>query len=129
MSLKKQTLIGVLWTLIDTFFIKGLLIITGLVLARILGPKEFGLMGMISIFIAIGLVLVDSGLSSSLIRSTNNTDKDYSTVFFTNIIFSGLVYFLIFFLAPFIADFYDQDILINIIRIYCLSFVFTSPQA
>ena len=129
MSLKKQTLIGVFWTLIDTFFIKGLLIITGLVLARILGPKEFGLMGMISIFIATGVVLVDSGLSSSLIRSRNNTEKDYSTVFFTNIIFSALVYFLIFFLAPFIADFYDQDILVKIIRVYCLSFVFTAFSA
>ena len=86
MSLKKDALVGVFWTLIDTFFIKGLLIITGLVLARILGPKEFGLLGMISIFIAIGIVLVDSELSSALIRSTNNTDKDYSTVFFTNII-------------------------------------------
>ena len=126
MSLKKDALVGVFWTLIDTFFIKGLMIITGLVLARILGPKEFGLLGMISIFIAIGIVLVDSGLSSSLIRSTNNTDKDYSTVFFTNLIFSALVYLLIFFLAPFIADFYNQDILVNIIRVYCLSFVFTA---
>jgi len=126
MSLKKKSLLGIFWTLIDTFLIRGLVIITGLILARILGPKEFGLVGMISIFIAIGIVLVDSGLSSSLIRTKNSTDNDYSTVFFSNIIFSLLIYFLIFFSAPYIADFYNQDILIDIIRVYCLIFILTA---
>lgn len=126
MSLKKQSLLGIFWTLIDMFLIRGVLIITGLILARILGPKEFGLVGMISIFISIGVVLVDSGLSSSLIRTKNNTDNDYSTVFFTNIFFSLLIYFLIFFSAPYIADFYNQDILIDIIRVYCLIFILTA---
>lgn len=129
MSLKKQTLLGVFWTLIDTFFLKGLIICTGLILARILGPKEFGLMGMISIFIAVGIVLVDSGLSSSLIRNKNNNEKDYTTVFFTNLFFSILIYFLIYFSASSIADFYNQDSLTNIIRVYCLTFIISALSA
>lgn len=129
MSLKKQTLIGVFWTFIDTFFLKGLIICAGLVLARILGPKEFGLMGMISIFIAVGIVLIDSGLSSSLIRNKINNDEDYNTVFYANLFFSILIYFLIYFSASVIADFYNQDSLTKIIRVYCLTFVISALSA
>jgi O-antigen/teichoic acid export membrane protein len=128
-SLKKQTLIGVFWTFIDTFFLKGLIICAGLVLARILGPKEFGLMGMISIFIAVGIVLIDSGLSSSLIRNKINNDEDYNTVFYANLFFSILIYFLIYFSASVIADFYNQDSLTKIIRVYCLTFVISALSA
>ncbi|HLF51309.1 lipopolysaccharide biosynthesis protein [Flavobacterium sp.] len=126
MSLKKQTFLGLFWAFGNTFIIKGLFFVATIVLARILGPSEFGLMGMISVFIAIGASLVDSGLSTSLIRTQNADDSDYTTVFYLNLGISFFLYLIFFFGAPFIADFYNQDILANIIRLYCLSFIITA---
>lgn len=126
MSLKKQTFLGLFWAFGNTFIIKGLFFVATIVLARVLGPSEFGLMGMISVFIAIGASLVDSGLSTSLIRTQNADDSDYSTVFYLNLGISFFLYLIFFFGAPFIADFYNQDILTNIIRLYCLSFIITA---
>ena len=129
MTLKKQAIHSVLWTFIDSFLVKGLSFVAGLILARLLGPSEFGLLGMISIFIAIGTSLVDSGLSSSLIRTKEADNTDYSTVFFTNLGMSLLIYGLLFVSAPYIADFYEQPILIGLIRLYCVGFVISALSA
>jgi O-antigen/teichoic acid export membrane protein len=129
LSLKKQTLSGLVWTFTDTFVLKGSSFIASLILARILGPQIFGLIGMLSIFIAIGQSLVDSGLSSSIIRTKDADDKDFSTVFYTNLVMSFLIYGIIFFCAPFIAKFYNQQILISIVRLYCLTFIISSFSA
>lgn len=126
MSLRKQTFSGLAWTLTDTILLKGGAFVAQLVLARLLGPSEFGLIGMIAIFIAVGTSLVDSGLSSSLVRTKNVSSIDYNTVFFTNLGISCFIYLLIFFLAPIIANFYSQPILIAVIRVYCLSFVISA---
>ena len=129
MSLKKQTFSGLIWTFADTFLVRGASFIATLLLARLLGPSEFGLIGMISVFIAIGISLVDSGLSSSLIRTKDADDKDYSTVFYLNLAMSLLVYVILFFTAPYIARFYGQELLIDIIRVYCLGFLITAFTA
>ncbi len=129
MSLKKQTFSGLLWTFADTFLLKGVSFIAIIILARLLGPREFGLIGMISVFIAIGTSLVDSGLSSSIIRTSDTDDSDFSTVFYLNLIISFLVYIILFFGAPFIAEFYHQEVLTNIIRLYCFSFIISAFSA
>ncbi len=126
MSLTNQTITGLKWTFLETFVLKGSLFLVTIFLARILGPKEFGLMGLLSIFIALGVTLVESGLSLSLIRTKDADQDDFSTVFFTNLIFSVVVYFLFFISAPFISDFFNQPILIDLIRVYCLSFVLSA---
>lgn len=123
---KKQTISGLIWSFADSFLLRGISFIGTLVIARILGPTEFGIMGMISIFIAIGTSLVDSGLSSSIIRTQNTDDNDYSTVFYLNLSISITVYICLFVLAPFISGFYNQPILINVIRLYCFSFVISA---
>jgi len=125
-SIKKETLSGLIWTFADTFILRGGTFIASLILARILGPKEFGLIGMITIFVAIGTSLVDSGMSSSIIRTKDADDKDFSTVFYTNLVLSILIYGIVYFTALFIALFYKQEILTSIIRWYCLSFIVSS---
>ena len=120
---------GAIWTFIDILINKGAYFIATIVLAGILGPKEFGLIGMIMLFVSIGNTLIDSGMSTSLIRSNNVTENEYSTVFITNILMSVLVYLILFFIAPFIASFYEQPILINVIKCYCLGFVITSLRS
>lgn len=129
MSLKQKTISGVAWSFAEAILIKGLSFTAMLLLARWLGPKDFGLIGMIAVFIAIGKSLVDSGMSLSIIRTTDADDSDYSTVFYMNMAMSFLVYIILFFTAPYIANFYNQEILINVIRVYCLSFIISAFSA
>ena len=126
MSLKKQSLSGVFWTFIDIVVNKGAYFIATIILARILGPKEFGILGMIMLFVTIGNTLIDSGMSTSLLRSNDVTEKDYSTVFITNILMSLFVYVILFLTAPLVASFYKLQILKDVIRIYSLGFVVNS---
>ncbi len=131
MSYKQQTLSGLFWSFTDMVLLKGLSFVAGILMARLLGPAEFGLIGMISVFIAIGISLVDSGLSASIIRTKDADDSDYSTVFYLNLGLSIIVYLVLYLFAPYISQFYNQEILTQIIRVYCLSFIisaFTSVQ-
>lgn len=123
MTLKAKTLSGLTWTLAQQFSTQGVRFIVSIVLARVLLPEEFGLIGMITVFVAIGNALINSGFTNSLIRSMDPDEEDYSTVFFFNLAGSVVVYFLMFFLASYIAIFFKQDALVPIIRVYCLSFI------
>jgi O-antigen/teichoic acid export membrane protein len=128
LNFKKQSLNATIWTIIDIIFNKAIFFIATLVLARLLGPNEFGLIGMIMVFFTIGTTLVDSGLSVSLIRTANPDDAEYSTIFYMNLVMSLIAYLFIFIAAPFVADFYAQPILKSLIRIYCLGFIITAMR-
>lgn len=128
-SLRKKTLSGLFWTVIDMFVLRGMSFISTVVLARWLGPEEFGLIGMIAVFIAIGSTVVDSGMSASLIRMKNAQETDYSTVFLLNLGLSTVFYLLIFLAAPFISDFYGQPVLTDLVRVYALSFIIGALSA
>lgn len=123
MSLKKQAISGVVWTFAQQFSVQLINFVVQIILARLLMPEMFGLIAMLSVFISIGETLMNGGMTSSLIRTNNPDQMDYSTVFMTNMIISILVYLLTFFAAPLIAKFYDQEVLENILRIYALTFV------
>lgn len=129
MSLKKQATSGLVWTFTQQFGTQIISFMVSLVLARLLLPEEFGLIGMIAVFISIGTVLVDSGLSQSLIRSKELDQEDFSTVFYYNLATSILIYIIIYFSAPFVAIFYDQPILTPILRLYCITFIINAFSA
>lgn len=131
MSFRKTATTGFIWTFGQQFGGQIIGFIVSLVLARILLPKEFGLIGMISIFVAIGNTLLNAGLTQSIIRTPDEdlTQTDYSTVFYFNLVASLLFYVLIYLTAPLVADFYDQQVLIQILRIYCLTFIINSFSA
>ncbi|MGM0933373.1 MAG: lipopolysaccharide biosynthesis protein [Bacteroidota bacterium] len=126
MSLRKQAIAGLAWTFTQQFGNQLIGFVVSMVLARILLPEEFGLIGMIAIFLAVGKSLLDAGLTQSLIRSHDLDQEDYSTVFFFNLAASILIYVVIYLSAPLIANFYDQQILINIIRLFCITFIITA---
>lgn len=131
MSLKKTALSGMVWTVTQQFGSQGIIFLVQMIMARILEPSEFGLIGMITVFMALSSSLVDSGMTQSLIRTKNPDQTDYSTVFFFNMLMSILIYLVVFFCAPLIADFYEQPILKPIVRVYCISFIinaFSSVQ-
>ncbi|UJH91280.1 lipopolysaccharide biosynthesis protein [Antarcticibacterium sp. 1MA-6-2] len=126
MSLKKTAITGLIWTFSQQFGNQMIGFVVSLILARILLPEEFGLIGMIAIFVALGNLFSTAGLSQSLIRSSDFNQEDYSTVFFFNLAASILAYFLLFFSAPLIASFYSKPILIPIVRVQGLSFIFSA---
>jgi teichuronic acid exporter len=119
-ELKRKTVKGFFWSSLESLFSQGQGIIFGIFLARMLSPAEFGLIGMITVFISLAQVFVDSGLSQSLIRKQNCTYLDYSTVFWVNLIIGLISYIIIWFASPFIAQFYGKPTLVLLTRITSL---------
>jgi len=125
-ELKRRTIRGFFWSSIESVLSQGLGVIFGIFLARMLSPDEFGLLGMITIFISISQVFVDSGLSQSLIRKQDCSATDYSTVFWVNMVIGLACYLIIWFASPYIAAFYDNEQLVPITRITSLSIIIVS---
>lgn len=116
-NLKRKAASGFFWSMLEGVFSQGLGMIFGIILARMLSPNEFGILGMITIFISIAQVFVDSGLSQALIRKQNCTHHDYTTIFWANIFLGGLSYLIIWAAAPYISDFFDKPELTQLTRI------------
>ncbi len=107
-NLKKRTIKGFGWNFLDNILNRGISFVVGIVLARLLSPSEYGLIGIIMIFIAIFNSIVDSGLGSALIRKNDCTEEDYDTVFHSNLFLSIIMSLLFFLCAPLIADFFNE---------------------
>lgn len=116
-SLRHKTIHGVGWSFIDNISNSGITFLVGLVLARLLTPEEYGIMAMITIFIAISNSIIDSGFSNALIRKTRIERVDYNTVFYFNLTVSILIYVLLHLAAPAISVFFKEPVLLAVIRI------------
>ncbi|MDO5655740.1 MAG: lipopolysaccharide biosynthesis protein [Flavobacteriaceae bacterium] len=116
MSLKQKTVQSIFWSALQQFGRQGFSFVFSIILARMLLPEQFGYIAMIMVFINVCTTLIDSGLTQSLIRDENEDHRDYSTVFFFNIVAGGILYLLLYFGAPYIAGFYDEPVLHNLIR-------------
>jgi teichuronic acid exporter len=123
MSLKQKALSGLFWSAIQQFSTQGISFAVSIILSRLLLPEEFGTIALLSVFMSLGTVLMESGLGQSLIRTTNPTIEDYSTVFYFNLAGSIIIYGIIFFCAPLIADFYNQNGLEKVVKWYGLIFI------
>jgi teichuronic acid exporter len=126
MSLRKEAIVGVTWTYFQQFGSQLISFGVSIVLARLIIPEEFGLIGMIAIFMGLGTALFQGGLTSSLIRTKELTEDDYSTVFFFNLVGSFVIYGLLFLAAPWISEFYKQPTLVNITRVYGLTYILSA---
>jgi len=117
LSLKQKTISGLLWSFIDQFANLGITFIAGIILARILSPREFGLIGMITIFFAVSNSFINSGFGSALIRKNDCTQTDYSTVFFFNLCAGVLLFIALFFSASAISNFFNEPQLKPIVQV------------
>lgn len=126
MTLKQKTISGLIWSFIDSIAGQGITFIVGIILARLLSPKEFGLIGMLAVFIAISQSFIDSGFRQALIRKQDCTQEDYSTVFYFNIVVGIFLYILLFAGAKLIGNFYHEPILKDLIRVLGLSLIINS---
>lgn len=116
-SLKIKTVKGASWSFIDSIAGQGIAFLVGLVLARLLTPEEYGLIGIITIFIAVFNSIVDSGFSNALIRKNDAKDIDYNTVFITNLVLSVVLFGALYVSAPAISRFFSQPQLIPLLRV------------
>lgn len=116
-SIKKDTLSSVKWASIEKFSLQGINFLIGVVLARLLTPNDYGVIGMLAIFIAISQTFIDSGFTSALTRKIDIKEEDLSTVFIVNLVISIIVVSILFVAAPYIASFYNMPILCPILRV------------
>lgn len=125
-SLKHKAVKGTFWSTVERFSVQGILFVVMIVMARILTPADYGLVGMLTIFIAVSQSLVDSGFSQALIRKQERTHTDNCTVFYFNIVVGLAFYLILFFCAPLIARFYNEPALVPLTRVISLSIVINS---
>jgi len=126
MGLKSLTLNGLKWSFADSFVNKAIQFIVGIILARLLSPEEFGLIGMITVFISLSEIIIDSGLSQSLIRKKVCTQIDYNTMFYINITLGILMFAILFLVSPHIAIFYKKPELETILKTMSIVLVINS---
>lgn len=120
-SLKDKAISGAIWRIAEKGVNQVVAFAVGLMLARLLDPNDYGIIGLIGVFLGIANVFLDSGFGSALVQRKNRTQVDYNTVFVFNIVSSVVVYVILFFSAPFIADFYHTPILCEVTRVSGLS--------
>ncbi|TVZ28225.1 O-antigen/teichoic acid export membrane protein [Gillisia sp. Hel_I_86] len=128
-NLKSQAVFGLVWTFAQQFGTQLVSFIVSIFLARLLLPEQFGLIGMIAVFIHVGDALLKSGLTQSLIRNTDIEQDDYATVFYYNLGASIILYFVAYFSAPLIANFYEEPVLTPLVQLYCLVFIISAFTA
>lgn len=112
-----------LWTGIDRLATQLIQFVIGILIARVLLPSDYGLIGMLAIFMGVAQTFLDSGFANALIQKKDRNTLDYSTVFYFSIVIGLILYLLLYFAAPWIAGFYSQPILTKITRVYMLTLV------
>jgi len=123
---KEAVIKSLFWSTIERFSAKGTQFLLGIILARLLLPEDYGLIGITSIFMAISTTFTDSGFRNALIQKKNRDEKDFSTVFYFNISVAFLIYLILFFAAPFISIFFDNSVLTLVIRVSMITVIVNS---
>lgn len=125
-SVRQQTILSVKWTAIERLGLQGMQFALGIIMARLLAPSDYGVIGMISIFLAISQSFMDSGFGTALIQKQNRTETDFSTVFYFNIAMAALCYLILFLIAPYVASFFRTPILCAVLRIQSINLLINS---
>lgn len=122
-GVKKKAVSGMAWTAMSRFATQFIQFVIGIIIARVLLPSDYGIVGMLAIFMAVAQSFVDSGFANALIQKKDRKDIDFSTTFFFNTFLSLLLYGLFFISAPWIAAFYNMPILTDVARVVSLSLI------
>ena len=125
-ELRKQTKKGLYWSAASNFANQGMRFVFSIILARILAPSDYGLIGMLTIFITIIQLFIDSGFSKAIITKQNRTQLDLSTAFYFNIGVGVLGYAILFVLSPYIAVFYNMPLLSSIMKVTAIGVIINS---
>lgn len=121
-----KTIFATIWSILDKVGAQIVSFAIGIVLARLLTPEDYGLIGISMIFIAFANVFIESGFSNALIRKVDRTDIDLSTAFYFNLIMGVMMFAILFFIAPLIAQYFEADRLISLVRIVAIMVLMNS---
>ena len=116
-NLKQKAASGMVWTALQKYSTMIIQFISGIILARLLTPYDYGCIGMLSIFMVLAEAFIDGGFGSALIQKKRPTQVDYSTVFWWNLAMAFLMYFVLYISAPAISRFYNIPLLCDVLRV------------
>ena len=116
-SLRQKAASGMIWTALQKYSTMFIQFVSGIILARLLTPYDYGCIGMLSIFMVLAEAFIDGGFGSALIQKKQPSQEDYSTIFFWNLGMAVLMYAVLYFSAPVIARFYDIPLLSDVLRV------------
>ena len=125
-TLRHKTTKALFWSFVEAVGLRGVQFVIGIILARLLLPEQFGLIGMLTVFIAFAQTFFDSGFGSALIQKRNATQTDICSIFYFNIVVGLVTAGLLCLVAPWIAEFYNQPILMPLMRVMSLTIVINS---
>ena len=128
-STASKSIHGIIWSAVERFSLQGVQFFIGIVLARLLSPSDFGMIGMLSIFMSVSQTFIDCGFSSALIRQKEATEQDFNTAFFVNLLISIFAFALLFFAAPFVATFYNMPELQSVMRAISITLIINAFYA
>lgn len=122
-NLKVKTKRGLYWSFFNKFANYGMQFCVGIVMARLLSPEDYGITALPAVFMSVAMILQEGGLTDALVRKQDMSESDISTAFYYSFFVGIFMYAVLFFAAPFIADFYNTPVLVPLIRVTALSFV------
>ncbi|MGI6109632.1 MAG: lipopolysaccharide biosynthesis protein, partial [Eubacteriaceae bacterium] len=126
MNGRNQVIINLFWKFMERGGVQVVTFIVQIVLARLLSPSDYGITSIITVFINIATVFIQSGLGSALIQKMDPDEEDYSTVFYINITIAILLIVILYFVSPWIADFYEMPVLTPVLRACSWSLLFNA---
>lgn len=114
------------WSFAENLSQQGIQFVIGVLIARVLSPSDYGMVGMLAIFTAISQTLINSGFSTAIVRKTDRTQTDLSTAFWFNMAVGLALYFILFLSGPLIARFYNEPLLSDLIKVTALTLILNS---
>ncbi|WKY46928.1 lipopolysaccharide biosynthesis protein [Eubacteriaceae bacterium ES3] len=120
-QIKSKVITSLFWKLMERGGTQGIQFIVQIVLARLLLPEEYGVLAILLVFIALANVFVQYGFNTSLIQKKDADETDFSTVFYSSLVVAGVIYIILFFTVPVIADFYENEMIIPLMRVLSLT--------
>ena len=119
-NVKSSVIGGLVWKFGERFLSQGVSFVISLVLARLLAPDDYGTIALVTVFINLAAVFISSGFATALIQKKDADDTDFSTIFICSLVASCFIYGILYFCSPFIAKFYDKEILTSVLRVFAL---------
>lgn len=121
---KTKIITSLIWKIAERGATQGIQFIVQVLLARLLLPEDFGTIAIVSVFISLGQVFVQSGLNTALIQKKDADLEDFSSVLYLSLFIAGLIYLLVYFTSPYIASYYEEPVLVPALRILSITLIF-----
>lgn len=121
---KNKVISSLIWKFLERGGVQGVQFVLSIILARLVTPEDYGVIAILLVFIQIATVFIQSGFNTALIQKKDSDDLDFSSIFYLSFFVAGILYVLLFFTAPFVANFYQSELLTKLLRVISLTLFF-----